>query len=222
MKYPTVESVMTAPAITTSPGTPFKHLVTTLTDYGISALPVVEAGRLVGVVSEADLMRKEELRNELDRAPLIQLGKHRVHRRKARAGTAAELMTSPVVTITRQATVVQAANLLTQANVRRLFVVDDDGRLAGVLARRDVLRLFLRQDEEIRELVERDVLRRVLWADLTTVRVEVTDGVVTLTGRLDRRSEVLRATRVTRALPGVVEVVNTLTYDLDDIDPGTA
>lgn len=223
MNYPTVESVMTAPAITATPDTGFKHIARTLVDYGISALPVVDrTGALVGVVSEADLMSKEELRTEMEQRPLIQFGPYRRRRQKASADTAAGLMTTPVVTISEHESVVQAAKTLSRAGVRRLFVVDDDGKLTGVVARRDVLRVFLEPDNQIRDTVVRQVLQRVLWADLSMVRAEVSGGVVTLVGRLDRHSEVLRATRVTRALPGVVDVINNLTYDLDDVDAGTA
>jgi osmotically-inducible protein OsmY len=101
--------------------------------------------------------------------------------------------------------------------VRRLFVVGPDGKLVGVVARRDMLRVFLRSDEQIRADVASEVLDRELWAGQRAIQVEVADGVVTLTGQFERRSEAEIAARLTATRPGVVGVVDQLTYEWDDI-----
>ena len=109
---------------------------------------------------------------------------------QARGGTAGEVMTSPVITTGPDEPASAAAHLLAKTGVRRLFVVDGDGRLVDVLFRRDLLRVFLRGDDELRRQVRAEVLGRTLWLDPSAVEVEVADGVVTLRGHVERRSEV--------------------------------
>ena len=210
--YPTVRSVMTTPVIAVTADAPFKEIVQTLAEHRISAVPVVDAaGRVTGVVSEADLIRKEEMRGGLDQ---VLTTVHRVRSRKAHAGTAARLMTSPVITIGADATVEDAASKLCRACVRRLFVVEGDGRLTGVLARADVLRLFLVPDDLVRD--------RVLRAMPGGVTATVDEGVVTLGGRVTRRSQAIAAIRIAWALPGVVGVAGSIEHEVDDVDPGVA
>ncbi|GAA0250237.1 CBS domain-containing protein [Saccharothrix mutabilis subsp. mutabilis] len=216
MRDPTAASLMTREVVTARPDTPFKDLVELLTGRGLSAVPVVDDdGRPVGVVSEADLVAKEEYKRGGE--PALFAGRAtRRRRHKAEGATAAEVMTSPVVTIAPDAPISAAARELATAGVRRLFVVDERGRLAGVLARRDVLKAFLVDDESLRAEILRTVFQRVLWLEPAGVDVRVDRGVVTLGGKLERRSEVRMAEHVTRVLPAVVNVVNNLTYDWDD------
>jgi CBS domain-containing protein len=128
------------------------------------------------------------------------------------------VMTTPVVTIGPDAPVSTAAHELAVEGVRRLFVVDADGRLLGVLSRRDLLKVFLRSDEDLRRTVVHEVLQRTLWVKPTAVEVEVVDRVVTLRGTIERRSEVDIAYCLTRAMPGVVDVHDHLSYGWDDTD----
>lgn len=218
MRGPTVESVMTTDVVFVSRLTPFKDVVALLTERGISAVPVVdEFGTPIGVVSEADLLAKEEFASGAEPLGLF-AGHDQRHRwRKAMGMTAGEVMTTPVVTVEAGAAVSAAAHRLAQAHVRRLFVVGPDGRLAGVVSRRDMLKLFLRTDEQIREDIGREVLARALWAEPSAVGVEVCDGVVTLTGHFERRSEAEIAVRLTATRPGVVGVVDKLRYEWDDV-----
>ena len=222
MREPTVASLMTREVVTAEPATPFKDLVARLTEGAFSALPVVDAdGRPVGVVSEADLIPKEEYRGGTEDAPSLFAGRDTRHRwQQAHGTTAADVMTSPVITAGPDEAASAAAHRLAVEGVRRLFVVDADGRLAGVLSRRDLLRVFLRTDDQIERQVATQVLQRTLWLEPTAVDVAVADGVVTLTGHLERRSEVEIAVRLTRALPGVVAVVGELTHSWDDTDAG--
>jgi CBS domain-containing protein len=109
-----------------------------------------------------------------------------------------------------------AAKLLARHGIKRLPVVDDQRRLVGIVSRSDLLRLFLRDDEAIHREIVDDVLLRALWIEPTTVLVNVRDGIVTLTGQLERKSLRPLVIRLTRTVPGVVDVVSRLTYDLDD------
>jgi CBS domain-containing protein len=161
------------------------------------------------VVSEADLTPKQEQ----GKPPPLLAGQQ--NRPRATAERAADLMTVPVRAVEASESVSFAARELNRRGVRRLFVMDH-GRLVGVVSRRDVLKVFLRTDEEIQADVEREVFQRVLGADLTAVTVSVNRGVVTLTGRLERRSEVEIAGRLTTTVPGVVDVRNRLDYAWKD------
>nr|BFD86958.1 hypothetical protein StreXyl84_63590 [Streptomyces sp. Xyl84] len=81
-------------------------------------------------------------------------------------------------------TVVEAARTMVEHRVNQLPVLDEDDRLVGVVTRHDLLQTFLRPDAEIRE-----VLQRGLWLGNRSVDVTVTQGVVTLKGQLERKSE---------------------------------
>ncbi|MDS0134749.1 MULTISPECIES: CBS domain-containing protein [unclassified Amycolatopsis] len=212
MRGPQVSDLMTWPVVTAGPGTTFKELVSLLAEHGIAAIPVLdEHRRPIGVVDEVDLLA----RHRSDHKPEPVFWKRRVWT-KAQGLTARELMTRRVPTVAKDEPVAGAARRLVEAKLRRLYVVDGSGRLIGVLARRDVLRAFLRPDEELKETVEREVLQRSIWADPATVTVQVDDGVVTLSGVIDRRSEVERAEWLTESVPGVVAVRNRLKYTQDD------
>jgi CBS domain-containing protein len=212
MSYPTVRAVMTTPVIAVTADAPFKEIARTLAEHRISAVPVVDAaGRVTGVVSEADLLHKEEMRGGLDQ--VLSTG-YQLRSRKAHAGTAERLMSSPVITIGPDATVEDAASKLGRASVRRLFVVSGDGRLIGVLSRADVLRLFLVPDDVIRD--------RVLRALPAGVTATVDEGVVNLGGCVPRRSQAIAAIRIAWALPGVVGVTGAIQHEVDDVHPGVA
>ncbi|GLZ27936.1 hypothetical protein Lesp02_01260 [Lentzea sp. NBRC 105346] len=217
MREPTVASLMTGEVITTSPETPFKDLVDLLQNNPISAVPVLDGGYPVGVVSEADLLPKEEFRGGTADAPTIFSGRAAKHRwEQAKGLTARDVMTTPVKTIAPDASASAAAHELALAGVRRLFIVGSDGALVGVLSRRDLLKVFVREDDDLRTEIRGEVFGRTLWVDPDTVDVEVADGVVTLRGQLERRSEVDIAVHLVRALPGVVGVENHLTYTWDN------
>lgn len=125
-------------------------------------------------------------------------------------------MTAPPVTTYPGASLPAAARLMDREQVKRLPVLDDLGRLAGIVTRGDLLRVHLRTDAEIREDVVQEVLRRVLAIRDGLVTVRVRDGEVTLDGRLDRRTAVELAGRLAGQVSGVVRVTNTIAYDVDD------
>ena len=210
MNAGTVSAVMTADPITVSPQTPFKDIAELLTGNGISAVGVVDkTGALVGVVSEADLLphlwedRKPRWRD-------------RRLARKAAACVAKDLMTSPAVTIDAEATLAAAAARFAHSGVRRLFVLRN-GKVAGVLARRDLVAVFTRGDSDLEREVSERVLRDQLDLGPDRVRIEVRAGVVTVVGRVERRSDIDPVTRLIQELSGVVEVRNRLDYVWNDV-----
>jgi CBS domain-containing protein len=100
--------------------------------------------------------------------------------------------------------------------VERLPVLDEESRLVGIVTRRDLLKVFLRPDGEIRAEVIDEVLVRALWLPPRGIDVSVTDGVVTLSGHMERKSETEIAVSMTRQIDGVVAVVDQLDHRLDD------
>jgi CBS domain-containing protein len=212
----TVVDVMTRAVVKVSVSAPFKDVVRRMHDYRVSALPVVDdEDRLVGIVSEADLILKED--PELEDAAHLFEGRHRRHDREKAAGLVArELMTTPVVTVGPDATLGEAARLMHRRVVKRLPVVDATGRILGILSRADLLKVFLRDDAEIEREVREDVIRRTLWIDPDTVTVRVHDGVVRLEGQLERRSLIPVLDHLITGVEGVVGMEEHLSYVVDD------
>ncbi|PKV83158.1 CBS domain-containing protein [Streptomyces sp. TLI_146] len=222
MKHAKVGSVMTSDVVSARPGTPFKEVARLLAEHRISGLPVVDDDdKVLGVLSETDLMAHQAEAEDPYEPPrrlhAPALGHAaRSRRAKARARTAGELMSSPAVTVRADDTIAGAARVMAQHRVERLPVLDTEDRLVGIVTRRSLLQVFLRADEEIRAEVIRDVLVGTLWLEHGAVDITVEDGVVTLTGQLERRSEVPVAVRVTGMVDGVVDVVDKLGYRTDD------
>lgn len=214
MSEPTVASVMTRGVVTVELDTPFKEVVALLAEHGISAVPVVDGGRVAGVVSEADLLANREFHG--GRAPVPSAHAHAdlARWRKATGTTASHVMTSPAIVIDPGAPLSEAIGLLGQSTARRLFVVDRNGALVGVVARRDLLRPYLREDDDILGDVRDRVVRESPSPD--RVGVEVVAGRVRLSGRLERRSQVERVVELVRLVPGVLDVRCELGFDLDD------
>ncbi|WP_416981895.1 CBS domain-containing protein [Streptomyces sp. T028] len=200
-----VSDVMTHTVAAIGREAAFKDIVRMMQDWKVSALPVIEGeGRVVGVVSEADLLPKEEFRDS-DPDRYTQL-RRLTDLAKAGAVTAEELMTSPALTVRADATLAQAARTMARAKVKRLPVVDAVGLLQGVVSRADLLKVFLRADEEIAEEVRREVVSFLFPTPDSSVRVTVRDGVVRLVGRVRDTSLVPVAARLVRAVEGVVDV----------------
>ncbi|SED84904.1 CBS domain-containing protein [Streptomyces sp. Ag109_O5-10] len=205
-----VSDVMTQTVISVGRQASFKELVRLMRDWRVSALPVVEGeGRVVGVVSEADLLHKEEVRDgDPDRYAQLH---GTTDLTKAGALTAEQLMTSPALTTRTDATLAQAARTMARSKVKRLPVVDELGLLQGVVSRADLLRVFLRGDEEIAEEVRREVVSHLFPPPGSVLRVDVREGVVTLVGRILDTALVPVAARLVRAVEGVVDVQFELT-----------
>ena len=143
---------MTSPVVWVKKDAPYKEIAARLRENRVSAFPVLDdEGKVIGVVSEADLLTKEALDGGYDGMPGMITGLlRRQEQGKARGTTAADLMTHPAVTISPDAAVEDAARLMYRKKIKRLPVVDSDGHLIGILSRADVLSVFDRSDHEIR------------------------------------------------------------------------
>ncbi|MFI6620217.1 CBS domain-containing protein [Streptomyces sp. NPDC050528] len=222
MKHNKVGSVMTTEVVRATYGTPFKEVARLLGEHRISGLPVVdEDDQVIGVVSETDLMAHQaeapdpyEPKKRFRFADLTRSAKRRAA--KATARTAGQLMTAPPVTVHADDTIVEAARTMAKHRVERLPVLDEENRLVGIVTRRDVLQVFLRPDAEIRGEVVSEVLVRALWLAPSAIDVSVAEGVVTLSGHMERKSETEIAVSMVRQIDGVVAVVDKLSYRTDD------
>ncbi|MGW7403045.1 CBS domain-containing protein [Streptomyces sp. NPDC054833] len=222
MKHDKVGSVMTTDVVHAEYATPFKEVVRLIADHRISGLPVVdEDDKVIGVISETDLVVRQAATpgpyEPTRRAGLAQLTRGARRRAaKAKGRTAGRLMSRPPVTVHADATIAEAARTMAERHVERLPVLDEEDRLVGIVTRRDLLQVFLRPDREIRDEVIDDVLGRILWLPARSIDVAVTQGVVTLTGHMEHKSATEIAVSMTRQIDGVVDVVDKLTYHLDD------
>ncbi len=212
-----VRDVMTQEVVTVDEHASFKDVAMLIAERRVSAVPVLDReGRVLGIVSEADLVLKEEYPEGPPEGRMFQSRRRRIAQAKAAGDTAAELMTAPAVTIGPDASVAEAARLLHRHGIKRLPVVDPAGPLLGIVSRADLLKVFLRSDPDIAREIRQQVLRRAMWMDPDTVAIDVRDGVVTLTGQLERRSLIPITVSLVRGLDGVVDVVDRLTFELDD------
>ncbi|MFI5953105.1 CBS domain-containing protein [Cryptosporangium sp. NPDC051539] len=217
MKHRTVRNVMSTDVVTVQADASAKDIAQLLDSHRIAGVPVVAENRdvVVGVVTETDLLHKITYQDETDDWPRL-LRRHRVDREKAHGVTARELMTTPAVTIRPDASVVEAAAALERAGVKRLPVVDGVGELVGIVSRSDLVKVFLRPDQQIQAEIVEDVLQQALLLPADACTVEIAQGVVTLKGHLDRRSDAVLAVALARRVDGVIRVVDRLGYLNDD------
>ncbi|GGN48631.1 hypothetical protein GCM10011579_001460 [Streptomyces albiflavescens] len=222
MRQNKVGSVMATEVVTAVYGTPFKEVVRLLAEHRISGLPVIEEDdKVLGVISETDLIvRQAETPDPYGSKRRFRLAEltHHARRRaaKAHARTAGQLMSVPPVTVHADNTIAEAARTMAEHRVERLPVVDEEDRLVGIVTRRDLIQVFLQPDDVIRRAVIEEVLVRSLWLMPRTVEVSVVEGVVTLDGHVERKSEAEIAVSMTNRIDGVVAVVDKLSYRQDD------
>jgi CBS domain-containing protein len=214
-----IKGLMTEDVIVVGPEAALKDVATVLAERGISGLPVVgEQRKVLGVVSEADILVKErgpEPRHGGLVGWLLEGGRADDERLAAR--TARGAMTSPAITIDAQSHVSEAARLMIENGIKRLPVLDRDGALVGIVTRADLVRAFARSDAEIEREIRDDVIRRTLWIEYDeNLHVQVQRGQVTLFGELGRRSDAELLPDFVARVPGVVSVRSNLTWRWDD------
>lgn len=212
-----ISELMHRDVVSVSPETTLKEVAALLVQHRISGVPVcLPDGRVVGVVSEADILVKEqveplEVSGFLGRLLDNAYGDHA----RYEAATAGDAMTSPAITVSPQQDVVEAARLMTSKHVNRLPVVDGS-QLVGIITRADLVRAFDRTDDELSHEIADDVLLHTLWIEPGSIEVDVEDGVVGLTGRVETRTIAEIVAAYVRRVPGVVAVHSQLTWAFDD------
>jgi CBS domain-containing protein len=218
----TVADVMTNPVLVVRRDTPLKDVARLLIDNGVSGAPVVDAdGRVLGVVSEADFLVKEQGAEEIHHRRLARVVGESTETRhqldKVEARDAGGAMTAPAVTIAPTRPIREAAALMTSRRVNRLPVLDD-GRLVGIVTRADLVRAYLRTDAELLEAIRHDVLLRILWLDPEGFDTSVVNGEASISGHVERRSTAEIIEETVQMVPGIVAVHADLSWSLDDRD----
>ncbi len=214
-----VEDVMTRDVVAVRETAGYKEIIAVMRRSRVSAVPVLdEEGRLTGVVSEADLLLKEVGAEALS-GYLISTGR-RGELAKAAGVTAAGLMSTPAVTIGPAETVVAAARRMHDRRVKRLPVVDESGRLVGIVSRVDVLSVYARADEEIRDEVIRKIIAGGSGLDPAAFAVKVSSGIVTIGGHAASRAVAQQLADAVRHLEGVVDLRDRITFPRDEPETG--
>jgi CBS domain-containing protein len=210
--------VMTRGVVTVSPETPVTEVARLLLTRGVSAVPVVDAsGRLVGIVSEGDLVRRPELGTEAERSPWVRLWYSRQALAddfvKSHGRTAAQVMTPDVITVSEHTPLTEVVELMEKHHVKRLPVVRDSA-LVGIIGRANLVRALLMagympgpkpNDDAIRTRIATE-LKQQSWAPGVAIDLGVFDGVVMLWGTVES-SEQHEALRIlAESSPGVRQV----------------
>jgi CBS domain-containing protein len=207
-----VSDVMTTKVFTATRDMPLRLAATRILEYGISGMPVVDGERVLGVLSETDILFKE--RTAPDRQGLVDWLVHYGEdppAAKLAARTVGDAMTTPAVTIGSGKLVAEAAELMLDLRIDRLPVVDA-GELVGIVTRADLVRAFTRKDEEIEREIRDEVILKTLWVNPTRVKVHVEDGCVTLEGRVDNEGVAEQIVHFVQRVPGVVSIEPRLTW----------
>jgi CBS domain-containing protein len=204
----TVKDVMTSRVVSVTKNASFRAMAAALRDHRVSAFPVLDDdGKVIGVVSEADMLVKEALDSDPHGMPGMITGiLRRKEHEKARGTTAGDLMTSPAVTVTPDDTLERAARLMYARKVKRLPVVDANGHLVGIVGRSDLLAVFERPDEEILKEITDDIMLNQFLTDPHRLQVTVENGVVTLAGMPETSSVGREIVAQVRHVQGVVAV----------------
>ena len=207
-----VADVMTTNAVAVRANASFKEIAARLREDCVSAFPVIDNDdKVIGVVSEADLLPKEALEAGYEGHRGLSGLRHRAEREKARGATAADLMTRPPLTVGPFDLVSHAAHLMYDHGITCLPVVDRE-RLVGVISRADVLSVFGRADADIRRQIVDKILLQEFLTDRARFTVTVRDSVVTLKGRPETAEMGHDIVAAVRHIEGVVAVRDELTY----------
>jgi CBS domain-containing protein len=227
------QDVMTAPVVTVAPEAPVPEIAALLIERQISAVPVVDGGAVVGIVSEGDLLRRGETRTERRRPGWLEMLLNRDIQAagfvKEHGTCARDVMTADVIAVAPDTDLAEIARILERRRIKRVPVIDK-GRLVGIVSRANLLRGLVayrhspagfdaKSDPDLARAVE-ERLSREAWVDLRRINIVVTDGVVHLWGAIDsaerRRALALAAAEI----PGVKRVEDHLTPDWFANDAG--
>lgn len=207
-----VRDVMTTDVATVAPDADLRDVAAVLVQKRISGVPVVERGRVVGVVSERDILFKERPSTGLDHSVLSWLMDDGDLVLKIDARTALGAMTSPAITIGPARSVADAAALMLEERISRLPVVEGT-ELVGIVTRHDLVRAFARADEEIWLEIEADPLIRSYWRRPGDHDIAVEGGHVTLTGKVGSKEQAQAVEAFVDRVPGVVGMTSRLHWE---------
>lgn len=211
-----VMDVMTTDVVTIRPDAGLKAAARLMVEAGISGLPVVDTdGVLVGIITEADFLTQEAGRSQQRYRRLLDA---LFGEREARhtAETVGEAMSRQPVVIDRTARIAEAARQMADRGIKRLPVVDEDGRLQGIISRADVMKAFARPDGDIEGEIRHDVIQRILMIDPDSLGVTVREGHVSLAGSVPTRTDARLLEELVSRLEGVTGIDTDLEWEVDD------
>jgi CBS domain-containing protein len=215
-----VADVMTRDPATVPPEASLRDAAAVLLDQGVSGLPVTDGeGRLVGIITEADFVAAEAERDDSRRHRILGTLLGRERSALGSAERVGDVMATSVETVRERDTVAAVARAMLQHNVKRLPVVDQAGKLVGIVSRADVVKSFVREDAGIVADVETLLANRVIIVEPGAVTVTSEDGVVGLQGEVETRSEAEALAEIVAHLDGVLRVDNRLRWKVDDDVP---
>jgi CBS-domain-containing membrane protein len=204
-----VRDIMTTDIIAVDRITPFKQIAWQLVHHQINGVPVLSLGRHVaGVVTEGDLIAARDKhagqRRRWTGTPLYGTDRSRYDRL-----TAEQLMTAPAITIHPDTAIAGASRLMSEHHIKLMPVVDPDGKILGMVSRRDLLSVFLVADSEVARQV-RELLNEMAPGEPAAIKVEVNCGIVTLTGQPEAqlRNQVAAAIDLAWDIDGVVDIID--------------
>lgn len=222
------EQIMTPDPIAATPEMTIAEAARLMLDHRISGLPVTEGkARLVGMLTEGDLLRRAETGTERHRSRWLELlmgpGRLAGDYVDAHARKVSEIMTTDIVSVAPGAPLDEIVALMEKHHVKRVPVVDT-GRLVGIVSRADLVRALLDQlvhqeeasaggasDAEIGEAV-RKIIDKEPWGPRFSVEVTVKDGVVQLDGTVTDDRERTALTVAAETVAGVKQVRNRLVW----------
>lgn len=212
-----VKDLMTTELITVGRESSLKAAARRMIEAGISGLLVTDVGgRLEGVITEADFVKTESGRRPAKRARLLQWFSNGQPKFPSNERLVGDVMTADVITLGPNADHAEAARLMQQAGIKRVPIVDKDGRPVGIVSRSDILRAFARPDSEIIDEIVDHIVGDVLWIDPRRVQVISVEGNVTLTGRLETRGDANLLEDLVRRVDGVVSLSSSLGWEIDN------
>jgi CBS domain-containing protein len=207
-----IEHLMRTDVVTATPDMSLKGAAAKLVEHRISGLPVCDGRRrVVGVLSEADILYKEQGPSE--RAGMLAWLQNELpsDAAKVHARTVGEAMTSPAITIGPHRPASAAARLMIGNGINRLPVVSLDGTLVGIVTRADLVRAFVRSDAEIAHDIRLDAVH-TLWLEPSAVEVSVRGGEVQLAGEVETSADAELVEGLAARTPGVVAVRSDLRH----------
>jgi len=208
-----VLDIMSIDVLTVSPEDSLKTAARRMVEGGVSGLPVIDANsKLVGIITEADFLEREADR------PHRRLLDALMHKPDTivEAEMVGEVMSTHPVVIYPEASVTEAARVMSHHHVKRLPVVNDEGVLQGIISRGDVVTVFTRPDDVIEDEIREDIIKRVLLLDGDSLDVRVSDGIVVLYGRLPTRTDKRLLEEMVRRIDGVVRMESDVVFEVDD------
>lgn len=217
--------IMTPRVISAGPDTPIAELVSLMLANRISAVPIVQDGAMLGIVSEGDLIRRAETATEPKRSRWLELATSvttlahdyaKSHGRRAR-----EVMTADVISVAPDAPIADIAALLEKHHIKRVPVVDQ-GKLVGIVSRSNLLQaLASRLTAPATDRADDRTIRAALFAELekqkwaampNDANVVIENGVVHLWGMIQSEDERKAMIVAAENIPGVKQVVDHMGY----------